>query len=163
MRTSTRRTAASLFCRLFATTTRTQLCRSAQDCLVLPHIHILCPAPTREVDVWVVSDNAVPVWPLTSLPPPSRRKKHRFHGFFHPISDSPLATWQSHEAAPQRESDSSLSLSPASGLSSSTGKSVSLITLGNCIFSPAYLPNAPPGAPLSSARSEFSPKGGGAE
>lgn len=109
--------------------------------------HILCSAPTYEVDVWVISDNTVPVWPLTSLPPPSRHKKQRFHGFFHPISESPLATWQSHEAAPQTESDSSLSLSPTSGLSSSTGKSVSLITLGNCIFSPAYLPNTPRSSP----------------
>lgn len=70
-----------------------------------------------------------------------------FTGFFHPISDSPPATWRSREAAPQRESDSSLSLSPTSGLSSSTGKSVSLITLGNCIFSPAYLPSTPRSSP----------------
>lgn len=124
--------------------------------------HILCSAPTCEVDVWVISDNTVPVWPLTSLPPPSRQKSSVFTGFFIPSAirrSLPGRAMRLH----LRQSRTRLSASLLHLACHQAREKVSVSSLWGIAFSRPPTSPTPPGAPLSSARSEFSPKGGGAE
>lgn len=146
-----------MFCCLFATMTHIGLRRWAQNRLVWPRV--LCSAPTCEADAWVISDHLVPVWALTF----QAHKTHRFFtGFFIPSAirrSLPGRAVRRHHS----ESRTRLSASPLHLACHQAREKVSVSSLWGIAFSrPPTFPT-PPGAPLSSARSEFSPKGGGAE